>query len=210
MNPARMARLFLVSDRAEIDRRKKLADPSLLVEVWQDLYAPDILWMGDDEARRLAYAQPGERAPTGLFWMGEESKAALDRVGEPLAFLLALAAHAVPIYYGPRLCATESLPTEESLRARILSAHGIAAVWATYDPSGGRNEYQPASPTDSTFYLRRPRGAIVHLWRLFRTKGEAIAYAAQHLPSDPEAMHWADDLSVEDFAELLDRFGQAE
>jgi len=203
-----MGRLYLVPDKTEIDRRKTLVDPPRLVEVWQDLYTEDIFWMGEDEARRLSYGRSEPRAPTGLFWMGEESKAALDRVGDPLAFLLALPDDAVPIYFGARLADPESLPAEESLRARVLSAHGIAVIWATYGPSGGRNEYQPTSPTDPTFYLRRPRGPVVHLWRLFRTKREALGYATQHLAGDPEALRWAERLVVEDFDGLVERFGE--
>ena len=203
-----MGRLYLVADKAEIDRRKKLADSLERVEVWQDLHTPDVFWMGDDEARRAAYARAGARVAAGLFWMGEGSKAVLDRVGEPLAFLLAVADDVVPIYYSPRLRDLDSLPSQESLRARVLSAHGIAVAWATYEPSGGRNEYQPTSPTDPTFYLRRPRGAVAHLWRLFRTKREAVTYANQHLPTEPEAAQWAHDLPAEDFHALMTRFAE--
>lgn len=204
-----MGRLYLVADKAEIDRRKKLVGSFPLVEVWQDLYTPDIFWMGEDEPRRIAYGRREERVPGGLFWMGEQSKAALDRTGEPLPFLLALPDETVPAYYGSRLSDTESLPSEESLKARVLSAHGIAVVWATYDPSGGRTEYQPTSPTDPTFYLRRPRGQVVHLWRLFRTRPQAIGYVTERLATDPDAVRWAERLPADDFAELVARFGQA-
>lgn len=203
-----MGRLYLVSDQAEIERRRKRLDSSRLVEVWQDLYTDGIFWMGDDEARRIAYGRLGKRRPSGLFWMGEESKAALNSEGEPLPVLMALPGDVVPIYYGPGLSDTESLPTEESLRARVLSGHGIGVAWATYDVSGGRNEYQPTSPTDPTFYLRRPRGATVHLWRLFRTKGDALTYVRQHLAGDAEATRWAERLPADDFDDLLARFGE--
>jgi len=203
-----MGRLYFVGEKEEIDRRKKLLGQAVVVEVWQDLYTPDIVWIGDDETRRISYSKKQPGAPTGLFWMGEEAKRTLDRAGDELRCLLAIDAAAVPVYYGPRLADLESLPSEESLKARVLSAHGIAVVWATYDRFGERHEYRPMSPIDPTFYLRRARGSVVHLWRLFRTKSEAIAYMTEHFPEDPEALGWADRLAVEDFEQLMDRFGR--
>lgn len=203
-----MGRLYLVGEKEEIDRRKKLLGQAVVVEVWQDLYTPDIVWIGDDETRRISYSKKRPGAPTGLFWMGEEAKRTLDRAGDELRCLLAIDAAAVPVYYGPRLADLESLPSEESLKARVLSAHGIAVVWATYDRFGERKEYRPMSPIDPTFYLRRARGSVVHLWRLFRAKSEAIAYMTEHFAEDPEALGWADRLAVEDFEQLMDRFGR--
>src|SRR5262245_46783414 len=105
-----MPRLYLVADRAEIERRRVLVDPSRLVEVWQDLHTPDVFWLGDDEVRRIAYGRPGDRSPAGLVWMGESSKAVLDAVDDrPLPFRLALPSEAVPVYYGPRLTDIDSL-----------------------------------------------------------------------------------------------------
>src|SRR4030095_6297170 len=49
-------------------------------------------------------------------------------------------------YYGPRLQDVESLPLEDSLRARVLSAHGIAAAWITYDQFRARTVYEPTAP----------------------------------------------------------------
>jgi hypothetical protein len=201
-----MGRLYLVGDKAEIDRRRKLVDASLLVEVWQDLYTADIVWMGDEAARRITYGQNRQRPPGGLFWMGEQAKRALDSAGEALPSLLVLAEPAVPIYYGPRLADLESLPVEESLKARVLSAHGLAVAWVTYDQSGARNQYEPKLPTDPTFFLRRPRGRAAHLWRLFRTKGEACAYMAENFARDAEAIEWAQRLAVESFDGLVERF----
>ena len=143
-----MVRLFLVTDRSEIDRRRRLLGPSEVVEVWEALHAPDVTWLGDPELRRIAY-QRADAIPTpGLFWVGESAKAALDRTDVPLPHLLAVPEASVPVYYGPWLRDTESLPGEESLRARVLSARGIAVAWATYDQTGARLEYQPANPLD--------------------------------------------------------------
>lgn len=203
-----MGSLYCVSDKEEIDRRKKLLDKSVLVDVWQDLYASNISWLGDDQARRMAYTQRQEHSPVGLYWIGETSKKALDSVGGPLQFVLALDDHAVPVYYGPHLTDLESLPSEESLKARVLSAHGIAVAWVTYDQFGERNSYQPSSPIDPTFYLRRPGAQSVHLWRLFRSKREAVIYMTEYFAKDPEANDWAAELKVENFERLIEKFAQ--
>jgi hypothetical protein len=203
-----MGSLYLVADRYEIAARRKLLDPAQPVEVWQDLYAPDIFWIGDDAERRILYGQKRESLSSGLFWMGEASKRALDGAGEELHCLLAVEETAVPIYYGPRLTDVESLPLEESLRARVLSAHGIAVAWVTYDRFGARSRYAPTAPTDTMFFLRRPRGRTAHLWRLFRTRPEAVAYMTEHFGTEPEAVAWAERLVSEDFPGVLDRFGR--
>lgn len=204
-----MGRIYLVAGRDEIDRRKPRAEPGHLIEAWQDLYSDEVFWLGDDEARRAAYASAVRATPRGdgLFWIGEQSKRVLDGVDDPLPFVLALSEEVVPVYHGPRLTDVESLPSGESLRARVLSARGIAVVWATYGASGTRNEYQPAAPTDATFYLRRPRGRVAHLWRLFRTRTEARVWVGEHLADDADAQRWVAALPAEDFSALVDRFG---
>jgi hypothetical protein len=111
----------------------------------------------------------------------------------------------VPVYYGPRLADADSLPFEDSLRARALSSRSIALVWSTYDGFGQRVEHRPASPLDATFYLRRPRGRALHLFHGFRTKAEAIAAMADRLTDDPEACAWAESLPVSNFADLMNR-----
>ena len=107
-----MARLYLVADGGEIARRRPLLPRGRLVEAWPDLYT------------------------RGEFWMSESAKSLLDGAGEPLPAKLELAAAAVPVYYGPRLCDIDSLPAEDSLQTRVLSAHGIAVAWITLDRVG--------------------------------------------------------------------------
>ncbi len=155
--------------------------PGRLVETWQDLYV------------------------AGDFWLGESSKALLDATGEPLAVKLSLESDAIPIYYGPRLQDVESLPMEESLRARVLSAHGVAVAWISVDQFGQRVMHQPSGPSDPIFYLRRPAGTAVHVWRLFRTRREAHVYMAEYYGKDSEGRDWAEGLAVETFQELLER-----
>jgi hypothetical protein len=202
-----VAHLFLVTDRPEIDRRRRLVSPAELVEVWEVLDAPDVTWLGDPELRRIAYQRGGASPTPGLFWIGESTKAALDRTGTPLPHLLSVSEASIPVYYGPWLRETESLPSEESLKARVLSGRGIAVVWATYDTTGARLDYQPADPLDPVFFLRRPRTRAVHAWRLFRSRAEAVLYASQALAGDEDAARWADTLPAVDFDDLIRSFG---
>jgi hypothetical protein len=58
---------------------------------------------------------------------------------------------------------------------------------------------------DPLFYLRRPRGDAAHLWRLFRTKGDAVAFMEARFADDPEARQWALDLPLDDFPSLIGR-----
>jgi len=97
------------------------------------------------------------------------------------------------------------LPLEESLRARVLSARGIAVAWISYDQFGERTVYEPTGPADPIFYLRRPGGSAAHIWRLFRTKPEARVYMAEYYGRDSEGRDWAETLPAETFDELLAR-----
>lgn len=196
-----------MADRSEIDRRRRQLPPGEVVEVWEVLHAPDVSWLGDPELRRIAYQRGGAAPTPGLFWIGESAKTTLDRVGAPLPHLLAIPATSVPVYYGPWLRDTESLPGEESLKARVLSGRGIAVAWATYDHAGARLEHQPADPLDPVFYLRRARTKSAHAWRLFRARAEAARYAAEILKGDEDAGRWAESIPSGDFEDLVRRFG---
>jgi hypothetical protein len=174
-------RLFLIASGEEIARRRPKLPTGVVVEAW-----PDAKGVG--------------------FWVGAESKAALDAASNaPIGAELSLPASSVPIYYGPRLCDLESLPREESLQTRVLSVHAIAVAWITLDRLGERNSYEPQSPADPTFHLRRPGTAIGHLWRLFRTKPEAVVYLHEMYGDDSEAAEWAQALPFDDFDALLRR-----
>ena len=202
-----MPRLFLIAERSEIERRRKLVAPGEVVEVWEALHTPDVAWLGDPELRRIAYQRGGAIPTPGLFWVGESAKAALDRIGAPLPHLLAVPDARVPVYYGPSLRETESLPGEESLKARVLSARGIAVAWATYDRTGARLEYRPTDPLDPVFYLRRAGTKVAHAWRLFRNRGEAVRYAGETLAKDEDAGRWAASIPSDDFDDLVRKFG---
>lgn len=177
-----MGSLYLVPDGGEIARRRKLVPAGRVVEAWPDLQA------------------------AGQFWMGETSKALLDAAGTtPLPVTLSLDDRLVAIYYGPRLRDVESLPFEESLRTRVLSARGIAGAWITFDQFGARTVHESEGPTDPIFFLRRPAGTTAHVWRLFSRRAEAQSYMTEHFGHDREGREWADALPVESFAELLER-----
>ncbi|HKZ04944.1 MAG TPA: hypothetical protein VJU81_05685 [Methylomirabilota bacterium] len=177
-----MTRLFLVTDAAEIARRRRQAPAGRIVEAW-----PDIDGRGE-------------------WWVGEESKALLDAAGGALPARITADGTRVPIYYGPRLRDVESLPTEESLRGRILSAHGIGAAWVTLDAAGERNTYEPTSPADPVFFLRRPGGNSAHVWRLFRRRAEAETYMREYYGRDEEAAAWARALPAADWDDYLARY----
>ena len=174
-----MGRIHLIAGSVEIARRRSLVPPGHLVEAWQDLRMPD------------------------RFWVGDETKALLDATGAPLPAELSLDADRVQIFYGARLDHIESLPTESSLRARVVSAGGMAVAWITLNAFGERTEHEPRSPADPIFFLRRPRGETAHVWRLFRSRAEAFAYAREHFGRDAEAIEWAQRLPVADYDELL-------
>jgi hypothetical protein len=178
-------RLYLIAADDEVGRRRSRLSPGRVVETWPD-------------------------AAGGAFWVGAQSKAALDAAGDtPLAAAVSLPAACVEIYYGPQLCDVESLPLEESLRARVVSARGMAVAWATLDRFGQRSHHEPQSPADPIFYLRRPGGATSHLWRLFRTRTEAIAFMAELHGADSEGSDWARALALDDFDTLLSRHARA-
>lgn len=176
-----MTWLYFMTDGEEMLRRRARVPKGSVVEAWPDLVGG------------------------GAYWVGEESKALLDAAGEPLRSHLAIPAERVPIFYGPHLDDLDSLPREESLRARVLSAHGIAVAWITIDRHGRRPSHDPAGPADPIFHLRRPGGAAGHLWRRFDARHDAVAWAAEAWPDEPEATEWARAIPAEDFEDLLRR-----
>jgi hypothetical protein len=181
-----MALIHLIDVTPEIAKRRSALPAGTLLEAWPDL------------------AQPG------VVWVDDESKQLLDSVGVPLRPRLSIDGDWIRIYYGPRLQDVGSLPREGSLRARVLSAHGLAVAWATIDERGERVDHEAVGANDPIFYLRRPRGDAAHMWRLFRTKRDAVAFVEARLAGDPEARQWALDLPVDDFQSLIDRAATGE
>ena len=177
-----MSRLYLTTAKEEIARRRALAEKGRIVEAWPD------------------------QADGSAVWIGEDTRALLESLGGPLAVELSLPAESVAVYYGPQLCDIESLPREESLKTRVLSGHGIAVAWITLDRFGQRASYEPASPVDPVFHLRRVGGGAGHLWRLFRARAEAVTYMNESYGRESEGAEWARALVVEDFTGLIKRY----
>jgi len=171
----------MVTGRDELLRRRGLLPPGRIAEIWPDHVVAD------------------------AFWMSEESKVLLDAAGEPLAPALTLDAARVDIYYGPRLTDLESLPREDSVKARALSAHAIAVAWITLDRTGERTTYQPQAMNDPVFYLRRVGGGSSHVWRTFATRRQASLYMRESYGDDEAAQAWAAALPDEDFDTLIAR-----
>jgi hypothetical protein len=176
--------LHLVEGKDEVLRRRALVPPGQVVEAWADHHVAD------------------------AFWLGEESKRLLDAAGAPLRAALTLPDDSVPVYYGSHLCDIDSLPREESVRTRALSAHAIAVAWITLDRFGERTTYQPSAMDDPVFYLRRVGGGASHVWRVFRTRTEAVTYVTEAYGAGSEAVEWAKGLPVETFDELIKRYGR--
>ena len=177
-----MSRLYLTTAQDEIARRRALAEKGRIVEAWPD------------------------QADGSAVWIGEDTKALLESLGGPLSVELSLPAESVAVYYGPQLCDIESLPREESLKTRVLSARGIAVAWITLDRFGQRASYEPASPAEPIFHLRRVGGGAGHLWRLFRTREEAVTSMSEAYGRESEGAEWARALPGEDFGALVKRY----
>jgi hypothetical protein len=176
-----MSRLYLMGDADEMVRRRSRVPKGSVVEAWADI------------------------AGGGMYWVGEDSRALLDGLGQPLAAKLSLPEDSVRVFYGPQLCDLESLPREQSLRARVLSVHAMAVAWITLGRDGQRSSYEPKSPTDPVFHLRRPGGGAGHVWRRFETKREAVEYMREAYGADSEGAAWAEQLEASDFDDLLKR-----
>ena len=180
-----MSRLYFMAGGDEMVRRRARVPKGSVVEAWADLVGG------------------------GTFWVGEESRRLLDAAGDaPMPVELSVPEETVAIFYGPRLTDIESLPREESLRARVLSIHGIAAAWITLDRFGARVSYEPKGPDDPVFHLRRPGGGAGHVWRRLQTKPEAIAFMRESDGAESEAVEWAEGLAVDDFEALLKRYAE--
>ncbi len=177
-----MSRVYLVAARDEIARRRPLLPKGSVIEAWPD------------------------REVAGLFWMGETSKTLLESVGPPIPAQQSLPLDSVAVYYGPRLADLESLPTEESLKSRVLSGHGFAAAWITLNRLGERGAHEPTGPDDPIFHLRRLGGGSGHVWRLFRDRTDAREFMAEHDGRGSEGHEWAQALEVETFAEFLKKY----
>jgi len=177
-----MSRIYRIDDGRAVRERQRALPTGTAVEAWLDVFQP------------------------GVFWVSVATKRLLDEAGPPLTPSAAVDSGSISIFYPGDPQDAASLPSEESLRVRVVAGHGIAVTWyGTTSQVGGRPLPEPTSPEDAFFYLMKMGGSANHAWRLFRTRDEAVEFMARHFPDDATAKAWAESLPVSRYFELLSR-----
>lgn len=150
------------------------------IEIWSDVFDPGILWVAD------------------------EARQTLEEVGIVFTVLSQIPSDRIPIYHTRHLRPDpEGLPSEDSVRARVLAGHGIGAVLFFIGDGKQMPPEEPAGLKDALFYLSKPGAGYYYLWKLFRSKEEAEHYVAQRFKDDEEAQRWAASIPVMAYEELL-------
>ncbi|PWB46285.1 MAG: hypothetical protein C3F12_09595 [Candidatus Methylomirabilota bacterium] len=150
------------------------------IEIWSDVFEP------------------------GIFWIAAEARHALEEVGITFTVLAEISSDRIPIYYPRHLQpGLKDLPSEDSVRARVLAGHGIGVVLCFIGDGQRMPPEEPIGVQDALFYLSRPGAGYYYLWRLFRSKEEAEHHVAQTLKDDEDAREWAASLPVTVYSELL-------
>ena len=150
------------------------------VEIWSDVFDP------------------------GVFWVADDARQALEEVGIAFTTLAYVQSNRIPVYYPLHLHPdTESLPSEDSVRARVLAGHGIGAVLFFIGDGKQMPPEEPVGLKDPLFYLSKPGAGYYYLWKLFRSKEEAEQYGAERLKDEAEAQRWAVSIPVMAYDELL-------
>jgi len=175
-----MSRIYRVDDGPGLRARQRALPKGTVAEVWPDVFEP------------------------GTFWISEATKQLLERFGGPLPPGAVVTASRIPIFYPDEPRDLASLPSEESVRVRVLAGHGIAVTWyGTTAQPGVRPLPEPVTPEDAFFYLMRMGSRTNHVWRLFRTREEAGEFMARSFPHDPKARAWAESLPAIRYLDLL-------
>jgi len=151
------------------------------IEIWSDVFEPGILWVAD-EARQV-----------------------LEEVGIAFTVLAQIPSDSIPVYHARHLQPDpESLPGEDSVKARVLAGHGIGAVLFFIGDGKQMPPEESTGPKDALFYLSKPGAGYYYLWRLFRSKEDAEHYVTQQmLKDDEDAQRWAASIPVTAYEELL-------
>lgn len=150
------------------------------VEIWSDVFEP------------------------GIFWVADEAKMALEEARIPFTILAQIPTACVPVYFARHLQPDpESLPNEDSVKARVLAGHGIGAVLSFIGDGQQMPPEEPTDPKNALFYLSGPGAKYYYLWRLFRSKEDAEHYVAQKLLGDEAAQRWTASIPVAAYGELL-------
>ncbi len=146
----------------------------------------------------------------GIFWVADEARAALEEVKIPFEIVRQIPAQRVRVYHAAHLHTDpESLPKEDSVRARVLAGHGIAAVLFFIGDGKTMPPEEPTHPRDALFYLSKPGAKYYYLWRLFRSKEDAERHVAQRFKEDEGAREWVASLPVLSYGELMEK-GESE
>ncbi len=175
-----MTRIYRIDDGRAVRERQRALPKGTVAEVWADVFEP------------------------GAFWVSEATKRLLDGEGAPLTSSVSVEGSRVPMYFPDEPRDADSLPSEESLRVRVLAGHGVAVIWyGATTPAGGRALPEPTSPEDAFFSLMKMGSRVNHAWRLFRTRDEAVEFMTRFFPDDPRGKAWAESLPFARFSELL-------
>lgn len=175
-----MRRIYRIDDGRAVRERQHALPRGTVVEAWLDVFQP------------------------GVFWVSETTKRLLDGIGPPLTASASVDSGRISLFFPDAPRDAASLPSEDSLRVRVVAGHGIAATWyGTTSQAGGRPLPEPTSAEDAFFYLMKMGGSASHAWRLFRTRDEAMEFMLRHFPDDAKAESWAEGLPVARYAELL-------
>jgi hypothetical protein len=179
-----MSRIYRIDEGRAVRERQRALPKGTVVEAWPDVFDP------------------------GTFWISEATKRLLDGSGAPLRPSASVESSRIPLYLPEEPRDAASLPSEESLRVRVLAGHGIAVTWyGTTSHAGERPLPEPSSPQDAFFYLMKMGGSANHVWRLFRTRDEAMEFMARYFPDDAGAGAWTEALQVPRYPDLL-RLGE--
>lgn len=175
-----MSWIYRVDDGPGLRQRQRALPSGTVAEVWPDVFTP------------------------GMFWISEATKHVLEKAGGPLRSSVLVESSCILIFHPDEPRDPASLPLEESVRVRVLAGHGIAATWyGTTGHPGIRPLPEPATPEDAFFYLMRVGSHTNHVWRLFRTREEAVEFMGRTFPHDPRASAWAKSLPVARYLDLL-------
>jgi len=175
-----MSRIHRIEDGRAVRERQRALPRGTIVEAWLDVFQP------------------------GVFWVSDRTKQLVDGVGSPLGSSATVEDSRVSIFFPGEVQDAASLPSEESLRVRVVAGHGIAVTWyGTSSQVGGRPLPEPTSPEDAFFFLMKMGGSANHAWRLFRTRDEAVEFMGRRFPDDAKAKAWAEALPVARYSELL-------
>jgi hypothetical protein len=175
-----MSRIYRMDDGQAVRERQRALPQGSVAEVWADVFEP------------------------GTFWISDATRRLLEGGAPPLTPSASVESSRISIFLPDEPREAASLPSEESLRVRVVAGHGIAVTWyGTTSRASRRPPPEPTSPEDPFFYLMTLGGRANHAWRLFRTRDEAVEFMTRCFPDDVKAKAWAGALPVARYPELL-------